>query len=128
MPQRASGVRRVVVSGLGIVSPFGAGLKPFWAGLSAGASAIKPATLVETDGFRAGIAAEVPADAVARLPASRRRSRADRLALAAAAEALDDADLEAKDRRMAAVVVGAVGGGMYEGEGWYWEETRRGRP
>jgi len=128
MPPRAAGVRRVVVSGLGIVSPFGAGIKPFWAGLAAGASAIKPATLVETEGFRAGIAAEVPADAVARLPASRRRSRADRLALAAAAEALDDADLEARDRRAAAVVVGAVGGGMYEGEGWYWEETRSGRP
>jgi 3-oxoacyl-[acyl-carrier-protein] synthase II len=128
MSQRATGVRRVVVSGLGVVSPFGAGLKPFWAGLSTGVSAIKPATLVETDGFRAGIAAEVPADTIARLPASRRRSRADRLALAAAAEALDDADLETGDRRAAAVVVGAVGGGMYEGEGWYWEETRSGRP
>ena len=124
----AARVARVVVSGLGIVSPFGAGLKAFWTGLSAGTCAIKAATLVETEGFRSRIAAEVPADAMAALPASRRRSRADRMALAAASEALADAELTGRDRAAAALVVGAVGGGMYEGEEWYWEETRSGRP
>src|SRR5262249_32042073 len=99
----------------------------FWAGLAGGTCTIKPATLVETDGFRSRIAAEIPADVVAGLPASPRRSRGDRLALAAAREALADADLEPCDRRSAALVVGAVGGGMYEGEAWYWEEARRGR-
>src|SRR5206468_2737690 len=69
-------VPRVVISGIGIVSPFGVGLKAFWTGLSTGACAIKPATLVETQGFRSCIAAEVPADAMATLPVSRRRSRA----------------------------------------------------
>ncbi len=124
----ASGARRIVVSGMGIVSPFGAGLKTFWTGLSAGTCAIKPATLVETEGFRSRIAAEVPAEVVAGLPASRRRSRADRLALAAASEAIADAALGADDREAAALVVGAVGGGMYEGEEWYWEETKSGTP
>ena len=124
----AARVARVVVSGLGIVSPFGAGLKAFWTGLSAGTCAIKAATLVETEGFRSRLAAEVPADAMAALPASRRRSRADRMALAAATEALADAGLTGRDRARAALVVGAVGGGMYEGEEWYWEETRSGRP
>jgi len=124
----AARVPRVVVSGLGLVSPFGAGLKAFWTGLSAGTCAIKAATLVETEGFRSRIAAEVPADAMAALPASRRRSRADRMALAAATEALADAGLTGRDRARAALVVGAVGGGMYEGEEWYWEETRSGRP
>ncbi len=124
----AARVPRVVVSGLGLVSPFGAGLKAFWTGLSAGTCAIKAATLVETEGFRSRIAAEVPADAMAALPASRRRSRADRMALAAATEALADAGLTGRDRARAALVVGAVGGGMYEGEAWYWEETRSGRP
>jgi 3-oxoacyl-[acyl-carrier-protein] synthase II len=123
-----SGARRprVVVSGLGIVSPFGAGIKTFWTGLSAGTCAIKPATLVETDGFRSRLAAEVPQDVMTALSASRRRSRADRLALTAASEALDDAELHGRDRARAALVVGAVGGGMYEGEAWYWEETRNG--
>ena len=117
----------VVVSGLGVVSPYGAGVKAFWSGVAAGTCAIRPAALVDTEGFRSRLAAEIPDDVIARLPASRRRSRADRLALAAAAEALADADLGARDRRDAALVVGAVGGGMYEGEAWYWEESRTGR-
>ena len=118
----------VAISGLGIVSPYGAGLKTFWTGISAGACAIKPVTLIAAEGFRSRIAAEVSADVMAGLGGSRRRSRADRLALAAAMEALADADLEESERRGAALVVGAVGGGMYEGEEWYWEEASTGRP
>ncbi|MBI3106511.1 MAG: beta-ketoacyl-[acyl-carrier-protein] synthase family protein [Candidatus Rokubacteria bacterium] len=119
---------RIVVSGLGVVSPYGAGVKTFWGGLAAGTCAIRPITLIETDGFRSRIAAEVPADTVAGLGVSARRTRADRLGLAAAREALADADLTARDRAEMALVVGAVGGGMFEGEEWYWEETRSGRP
>ena len=119
---------RIVVSGLGVVSPYGAGVKTFWAGLAAGTCAIRPITLIETDGFRSRIAAEVPADTVAGLGVSARRTRADRLGLAAAREALADAVLSARDRAETALVVGAVGGGMFEGEEWYWEETRNGRP
>jgi 3-oxoacyl-[acyl-carrier-protein] synthase II len=121
-----AGPIRVVVSGLGIVSPFGVGIKAFWNGLSGGACAIKVATLVETEGFRSRLAAEVPADTMAALPASRRRSRADRMAMSAALEALADAELTGSDRAGAALIVGAVGGGMREGEAWYWEEARSG--
>jgi 3-oxoacyl-[acyl-carrier-protein] synthase II len=106
----------VVVTGLGAVSPFGAGVKAFWSGLSAGTCAIRPVTLIETDGFRCRIAAEVP-DAVR---GSARLSRSDRFAQAAAREALDDAGLGPVERRHAALVVGAVGGGMLEAESWYW--------
>ena len=73
-------MRRVVVTGLGAVSPFGAGVKAYWAGLAAGACAIRPLTLFESEGFRCRIAAEVP-ELTAGSP---RRSRADRLALGAA--------------------------------------------
>jgi len=114
----------IVVSGLGVVSPYGAGVKSFWTGLVAGTCAIKPITLIDTEGFRSRIAAEVPAEAVAALGVSRRRSRADRLALAAAREALADAGLEGPARRRSALLIGAVGGGMLEGEDWYWAETR----
>jgi len=124
----ASSGPRVVVSGLGVVSPYGAGAKTFWAGLAAGACAIKPITLIDTEGFRSRIAAEVPAETVAGLPSSRRRSRADRLALAAATEALADAGLHGEQRAAAALLVGAVGGGMLEGEEWYLDERRTGRP
>jgi 3-oxoacyl-[acyl-carrier-protein] synthase II len=119
---------RVVVSGLGVVSPYGAGTKTFWAGLAAGACAIRPITLIDTEGFRSRVAAEVPGDAMAGLGVSPRRARADRLGLAAAREALADAGLGPADRAEAALVIGAVGGGMLEGESWYWEETRTGRP
>jgi 3-oxoacyl-[acyl-carrier-protein] synthase II len=114
---------RVVVSGLGVVSPYGAGVKTFWAGLSTGECAIRPLTVIDTEGFRSRIAAEVPADVIGGLGVSRRRSRADRLALAAAREALADAGLARRDRTDMAILVGAVGGGMLEGETWYWEEA-----
>jgi len=119
---------RVVVSGLGVVSPYGAGIKPFWAGLSTGECAIRPLTVIDTEGFRSRIGAEVPAEVIDGLGVSRRRSRADRLALSAAREALADADLARSDRTDMAILVGAVGGGMLEGESWYWDETLRREP
>jgi 3-oxoacyl-[acyl-carrier-protein] synthase II len=118
---------RVVVSGLGVVSPYGAGAKTFWTGLATGECAIRPLTVIDTEGFRSRIAAEVPADVLPVLGVSRRRSRADRMALAAAREALAEADLAPRDRAEMGLFVGAVGGGMLEGEEWYCEDTR-GRP
>jgi 3-oxoacyl-[acyl-carrier-protein] synthase II len=115
--------RTVVVTGLGAVSPFGSGVKAFWQGLTAGACAIRPITLIDTEGFRSRIAAEVPGTGWG----SPRRARADRLALAAAREALDDARLAAHERRDAALMVGAVGGGMLEVEAWYWARWRGAR-
>jgi 3-oxoacyl-[acyl-carrier-protein] synthase II len=111
---------RVLVTGLGVTSPFGTGVKAYWTGLAGGVCAIRPLTLIDPTGFRCRIAAEVPEIATG----SPRRSRADRLALGAAAEALADAGLNALDRADAAVVVGAVGGGMLEAEGWYWARAR----
>ena len=119
---------RIVVSGLGVVSPYGAGVKTFWEGLSTGECAIRPLTVIDTEGFRSRIAAEVPAEVIGRLGVSRRRARADRLALAAAREALADAELARGDRGDMALLVGAVGGGMLEGERWYWNETLRQAP
>ena len=119
---------RVVVSGLGVVSPYGAGAKTFWAGLATGECAIRPLTVIDAEGFRSRIGAEVPASVVAALGVSRRRSRADRLALAAAREALADADLSPADRADMALFVGAVGGGMLEGEAWYCDVAQSGGP
>lgn len=110
----------VAVTGLGAVSPFGAGVKAFWQGISAGTCAIRPITLIETEGFRARIAAQVPEG----VGGSPRRSRADRLALTAAREALDDAGLGSAERRKAALIVGGVGGGMLEVEAWHWARRR----
>ncbi len=115
---------RIVVTGLGAVSPYGVGVGPFWRGLAGGECAIRPITLFETEGFRSRIAAEVPAAAAAALPESPRRSRADRFALAAAREAVADAGLSPAHCRAAGLIVGAIGGGMLETEAWYWEMVR----
>jgi len=113
-------VRPVAVTGLGVVSPFGAGVKAYWEGISGGVCAIRPITLIDADGFRCRIAAEVP-DSIG---GSARRSRADRFALAAAREALDDAGIGRAEREETALIVGAVGGGMLEAEAWYWQRAR----
>lgn len=113
-------MKPVAVTGLGVVSPFGAGVKAYWEGISSGACAIRPITLIDTEGFRCRIAAEVPDT----LGGSTRRSRADRFALAAAREALDDAGIGRAERADTALIIGAVGGGMLEAEAWYWQRSR----
>jgi 3-oxoacyl-[acyl-carrier-protein] synthase II len=113
-------MRRVVVTGLGAVSPFGPGVKAYWDGVRGGVCAIRPVTLIDVTGFRCRIAAEVPAP----LPGSARRSRTDRLALQAAREAVEDAGLGPEERQQAGLIVGAVGGGMLEVEPWYWRLGR----
>jgi 3-oxoacyl-[acyl-carrier-protein] synthase II len=116
---------RVLVTGLGVVSPYGCGRRVFWDGLAGGRCAIGPVSLFETDGFRSRIGAEVPAHAA--LPrVSRRRARADRFALAAADEAVRDSGLSPAELAPAAVVVGGIGGGMLEVEAWYWRREREG--
>jgi 3-oxoacyl-[acyl-carrier-protein] synthase II len=116
---------RVVVTGLGAVTPFGLGVKAYWSGLASGTCALRPLTVIDTDGFRCRIGGEVP-EIVAGSP---RRTRAAPRAHAAAEEALADAGLGAAERRDTALVVGAVGGGMLEAEAWYWAAARgqRGR-
>jgi 3-oxoacyl-[acyl-carrier-protein] synthase II len=115
-------MKRVVVTGLGAVSPHGIGVKAYWSGLAGGVCAMRPLTVIETEGFRCRLGGEVPEI----VPGSPRRTRADRFALAAAEEALSDAGLVAGEREEAALVVGAVGGGMLEAEQWYWATARGG--
>jgi 3-oxoacyl-[acyl-carrier-protein] synthase II len=117
-------VNDVVVSGLGAVSPYGRGWPAFWEGVAAGRCAIGPLTLFPADEFRVRIAAEVPTAALA--GTSSRRTRADRLAIVAAAEAVADAGLSPAALAPAAVVVGGIGGGTFEAEAWYWRLAREG--
>lgn len=119
------GMKRVLVTGLGAVSPYGGGRHALWAGLAEGRCAIRPIELFETDGFRSRIGAEVPSGTTLS-GVSRRRSRADRFALVAAGEAVADAGLTPRELSPAAVVVGGIGGGMLEAESWYWRRTRAG--
>lgn len=88
--------QRVVVTGMGLVTPFGIGVEPFWAGLEAGASAIARITLCDPAAFPCQIAGEVrgfQAQAFLEAREARHMSRSSQFAVAAARLALSDADL-----------------------------------
>ncbi len=127
---------RVLVTGMGAVTPFGWGLEPFARGLEEGRVAIGPFELFPTEGHRTRIAGEVPPgieQALADLPAKQRArlTRTDGFALAAAREALATGELEPDklDLANAGLFLGTSTGGMFEGEQFFWElragENRR---
>lgn len=95
---RLRGTGRVVVTGVGVVSPIGIGKGPFWNNLLAGRSGIRNITLFDTSGLRAQIAGEVsdfdPRRHLGFPIKAKRTARHTQLALAAAHEALSDAGLE----------------------------------
>lgn len=99
--------RRVVVTGLGVVSSVGIGWKPFWESLLAGRSGISEITAFDTTNFPIHFGGQVkkfqpeqfiPSDQL------RRYNRASQFAIAASKMALDDARLVTKD-----LPVGRVG-------------------
>ena len=51
--------RRVVVTGIGIVSPFGCGVDKFWNSLIEGKSGIKPLTRIDLEGHLVTFGGEV---------------------------------------------------------------------
>lgn len=114
--------RRVVITGLGAVSPLGLTAAATWAGLLAGRSGIGPVTLVDAADLPVRIAGEVPGfDPVAVLgvPGSRRADRFVALAVAAAREARADAGLEppTEHRRSCAVDPRRIGTSVASGLG-----------
>jgi 3-oxoacyl-[acyl-carrier-protein] synthase II len=88
--------RRVVVTGLGAVTPLGSGVPRFWGRLVAGESGIRPITLFDASGLASRIGGEVPdfdPSGVLDRKEVRRNDRTTQLALVATREALDDAGL-----------------------------------
>ncbi|WP_446226151.1 beta-ketoacyl-[acyl-carrier-protein] synthase family protein [Nocardia sp. IBHARD005] len=90
-------MRRVVITGVGAVTPLGTDAATTWRNLAAGVSGIGPLTTFDTEGFPIRIAGQVPDgfDPKAAIPGDpdhRMYSRAGGFGLAATAEALRDAD------------------------------------
>jgi 3-oxoacyl-[acyl-carrier-protein] synthase II len=88
--------RKVAIVGIGLVTALGAGREETWRRMLAGACGIEPATVLDTEGYRCRLAAEVPMCEVDRglSPLQRRRwSRSDRIGVRAADEAVADAGL-----------------------------------
>jgi 3-oxoacyl-[acyl-carrier-protein] synthase II len=110
-------MRRVVVTGIGALTPIGLGRDGLWSGLRAQRSAVGPVTRFDPSLFRSQVAAEV-ADFVPTDHLDARRSkRLDRFAqfsVVAARMALDDAGLrlEAEDRERVGTMMGSALGGV----------------
>jgi len=89
--------RRVVVTGLGMITPLGATVEKTWEGIVAGRSGIGPITRFDTTGLETTIAGEVrdfePTDYMDRKEI-RRADRFAQLAVAVAGQALKDASIE----------------------------------
>jgi 3-oxoacyl-[acyl-carrier-protein] synthase II len=131
-------VSRVVISGIGVVSPFGVGRERFWTHVSGGCSATRAITDFDASAFPCTVAAPVPSTvtiddapviqtrAGAELGGSsrgadpRRYSRASLIAVIAASEAWQDAGLRLNEPG-AGVLVGSGAGGIDVAERQYFE-------
>lgn len=113
--------RRVVVTGLGAVTPIGHGAACLWRGVWAGRSAVRRITRFDPSPFRSQIAAQIedfdPLDFMDARSA-RRLDRFAQFGVACARLAVADAglDLSRNDRRQIGVSIGSALGGVAHGE------------
>jgi len=94
--------RRVVITGIGLLSPLGVGVDESWSGLCAGKSGIGPITRFDTSNFQTKIAGEVkgfnPEDFLSRKDAKRTQpfiayaTAASRMAMEDSGLVIDDAN------------------------------------
>jgi 3-oxoacyl-[acyl-carrier-protein] synthase II len=109
--------RRVVVTGMGCISPIGNDVNSLWGNVLAGKSGVGMITHYDTSQFKTKIAAQVKDfDAVERFGKveARRMDRFSQFALAAAQQALADSGLNVNDdnRDRVGVVIGTGIGGL----------------
>ena len=109
--------RRVVVTGMGAITPIGNDVETFWNSLKNGTVGIGPITTFDTVDFKAKLAAQVkdfdPKQYMDN-KAARRMERFSQFAVAAAREALEDAgiDMTKEDPFRVGVSVGSGIGGL----------------
>lgn len=109
-------MRRVAVTGLGVMAPNGIGTKDFAESLWNGRSAVSTIGSFDASGFNSQIAGQLPDVPLPGLPAEHPDGddRSVRLALAAAHEAMSEAGLDEgildDPRRAGVVIANAIGG------------------
>jgi 3-oxoacyl-[acyl-carrier-protein] synthase II len=110
-------LRRVVVTGLGALTPIGNTVDEYWQGLSNGASGAAPITLFNSEKFKTKFACEVknfdPTEFIDRKQA-RKMDRFTQFAMVAVDEAIKDSglDLETNDPDRSGVIWGSGIGGI----------------
>lgn len=110
--------RRVVVTGLGVVSPIGSTIDEFWKSLLEGKSGIKPLTAFDPKHFTCKIAAEVKDFNPSSYLSPKEMRRMDRFvqfAVVASKIAMADSkiDLDKSDRNRVGVLIGSGIGGLH---------------
>ena len=116
---------RVVITGLGVISPVGTGLESFWNALINGVSGIGQVSRFDADAYSTRIAGEVrdfePGNYLDRKEA-KRMDRFAQFAVATSKMAINDAglSLDNEDRDQIGVIIGSGIGGM----GTYEEQCR----
>jgi len=116
--------RRVVITGIGAVTPIGMGVEGLWAGLREGRSAVRSITRFDPSAFKSRIAGEVPDFVPGDHLQERRARRLDRFSqfsIAATRMALADADLDLtrEDPDRVGAMMGTALGGVAHGERQY---------
>ncbi len=108
--------QRVVITGLGCISPLGLNVPETWENIVAGVSGVGPITRFDASDFKTRFAAEVKgfdANQIFGRREARRMDRFTHFAVAAAREAVEQAglDFEQEDRdRIGAIVGSGIGG------------------
>jgi len=108
---------RVVITGMGAITPLGNDVETFWQNVVAGRSGVGPITLFDASALKTRIAAEVKGfdpEAWFGRKEARRLDRYAQFALAAAQQALQDARLDPAhvDRERVGVILGTGIGGI----------------
>ncbi|MFM1996056.1 MAG: 3-oxoacyl-[acyl-carrier-protein] synthase 2 [Planctomycetota bacterium] len=114
--------RRVVVTGLGVVTSLGRNVGTFWDRVVRGESGVGPITLFDVAGYRVQFGGQVPwepeREDIANPKELKRLDRFTQFAIAAAKDAVADAgiDFGAADPYRCGVVIGSGIGGLWEFE------------
>lgn len=110
-------MRRVVVTGMGAVTPIGNSVEEFWAGIKEGKTGFAPITRFDTENYKVKLAAEVkefnPEEFIDKR-AARRMELFCQYAVVAAGQALKDSglDMEKEDPYMVGCSIGSGVGSM----------------
>lgn len=110
-------MRRVVITGIGVVSPVGSDIDTFWSNITNGVSGIGYITKFDTKDFKVKVAAEAkdfdPCQYYEGPGEARRADGFTQYAMGAAVQAMKDSDIEGKiDPERFGVYVGSGIGGM----------------
>jgi 3-oxoacyl-[acyl-carrier-protein] synthase II len=110
------GKRRIVITGMGIVSPVGLNLAENWQNISAGVSGIRRISKFDTEGFPCHVAGDAPGFEVTDYMSAKNARKMDRfmqLGMVAGQEAFADSGIEVTDEnceRIGAYIGAGIGG------------------